>query len=67
MKFYIKINTENCLIDELKRKLRTLTPFTVLIVILNPHPPLKPIPKGGLYIIIPTQWNKYFSLVYIIL
>lgn len=66
MKFYIKINTENCLIDELKRKLRTLTPFTVLIVILNP-PPLKPIPKGGLYIIIPTQWNKYFSLVYIIL
>ncbi len=55
MKFYIKINTENCLIDELKRKLRTLTPFTVLIVILNPPPPLKPIPKGGLYIIIPTQ------------
>lgn len=48
MKFYIKINTENCLIDELKRKLRTLTPFTVLIVILNPHP-LKPIPKGAIY------------------
>ncbi|GAB5785715.1 hypothetical protein JMUB7510_29040 [Staphylococcus aureus] len=47
MKFYIKINTENCLIDELKRKLRTLTPFTVLIVILNPHPPLSLYLRGG--------------------
>ena len=45
MKFYIKINTENCLIDELKRKLRTLTPLPSLF---NPHP-LKPIPKGAIY------------------
>ena len=52
MKFYIKINTENCLIDELKRKLRTLTPYRPYCN-FNPHP-LKPIPKG-LYIIIPTQ------------
>ncbi len=50
MKFYIKINTENCLIDELKRKLRTPYPFSVLIVIFQLLKLKPPVQTGGFII-----------------